>query len=195
MIQENSLTLLKNIANFLFERDFLQISQGSISAKIDKNQFIINKKEAILSDLDDKNFQILSQKKDFRWENVSDECDIHQNIYKNIAMAKFFCFTTPPNLLAYSLNHDVLIAKDFGGYLNYENLKIYDPKNFSDWMERAPGEILNFLQTNKTNIMLVRGVGVFIYEKCPVNLAKIVVGLENSAKILQIYETNKNIHV
>ncbi len=146
-----------------------------------------------MSDLKDENFQILGQKKDFRWDDANFDCFIHQNIYKNIPMANFFCIATPKSTISYSLNHNILSPKDF--YSGFESLKIYDPKNFVNWNERAFNEILNFLQTNKTNVVIVKGIGIFIYEKTLSNLLGLICNIEHSVKILHIYETNKNFHI
>lgn len=39
---------------------------------------------------------------------------------------------------SYSLNNSAIVPKDYlQRYINFNNIEIYDPKQFDDWYERA----------------------------------------------------------
>lgn len=169
----------------MFIKGFFGIFHGSISKKIDNNKFIINKKNAVFDHLDDDNMLLLYTKKDYRWNDASIDSDIHLNIYKNIDEAKFICYAMPAYAVACSLKYDAIEPKDYFGCLNIPKLPVYNPKQFADWYERAPSEIYRYMLENNTNVMIIKGYGVYAYARTLHSLAKTIALVENSCKVLQ----------
>ncbi len=175
---------IKTVALAMFRKNFLGIFHGSISAKTQKDRIIINKKEAIFDELYDEKLIEISSKKDYHWEEASIDSSIHFGIYKNIHEAKFICYTMPPYITSYALTHDLIIPKDYFGSQMFETIDVYDPKHFDDWYERADIEIPRALKDKKTNIIVIRGYGVYTYARDMFQIAKSIAILENSCKIL-----------
>ena len=90
----------------------------------------------------------------------------------------------PPYLTAYSLEHASIEPRDYFGAMKFDNIFVYDPKQFDDWYERAPSEICRYMVDKKTNVIVIKGYGVYVYERTAYNLAKTVALLENSCKLL-----------
>lgn len=180
---------LSSLALSMFRKDFFGIYHGSISAKTDTSRFIINTKEAIFDDIDDKSLIELYFKKDYRWKQASTDADIHQNIYSQISEAKFICFSMPQFTTAYSLEHNVIIPRDYFGYTEIGSIDIVDPKQFEDWYDRAQSEIILYFQTKKTNIMVIRGYGVYAYSRDMHEMAKKLAILEKSCRLLMLSDS------
>ncbi|MBE0490900.1 MAG: class II aldolase/adducin family protein [Sulfurospirillum sp.] len=183
-MQSHLLEELKHISLSMFRKDFIGIFHGSISARIEHNSFIINKKDAIFDDLKDTSFMQLYSKKDYRWNDASMDADIHLSIYKNISEAKYVCYAMPPFLTAYSLVHDRIVPKDYFGAQYFNDLKIYDPKSFDDWYERANVAIYRQMKEQKKQVLIIKGYGVYLYDRDIYQIAKNIALLENSAKLL-----------
>ncbi len=177
---------IRKISKAMFDKNFFGIYHGSISAKIDHNQFIINRKDAILDELGLEDMVLLYSKKDYRWNEASFDTATHLNIYKNIPEAKYVCYAMPPYLTAYSLEHVNLEPKDYFSSIKFDNIFIYDPKEFDDWAERAPSEICRYMIEKNTNVVVVKGCGVYLYERTAYEIAKTVALLENSCKLLEL---------
>lgn len=175
---------LKNVSLSMFRKDFIGIFHGSVSARVEHNKFIINKKDAIFDDLKKGSFIELYSKKDYRWNEASMDADIHLNIYKNINEAKYVCYAMPPFLTAYSLAHSSITPKDYFGSMHFNTLPIYDPKLFDDWYERADVEIFRQLKEQKRQVLIIKGYGVYLYDRDIHQIAKNIALLENSAKLL-----------
>jgi L-fuculose-phosphate aldolase len=175
---------LKNVSLSMFRKDFIGIFHGSISARVEHNKFLINKKDAIFDDLKRADFIELYSKKDYRWNEASMDAEIHLNIYKNINEAKYVCYALPPFLTAYSLVHENITPKDYFGSLNFDTLPIYDPKLFDDWYERADVEIYRQMKEQKRNLVIIKGYGIYLYDRDIHQIAKTIAILENSAKLL-----------
>jgi L-fuculose-phosphate aldolase len=92
----------------------------------------------------------------------------------------------PQFTIAYSLNHNVIIPKDYFGYQEIGSIEIFDPKQFEDWYDRAQSEIAYYFQTNKTNIMVIRGYGVYAYSRDMHEMAKQLAILEKSCRLLML---------
>ena len=116
--------ILRKISLSMFRDRLFGIFHGSISAKIKENQFLINKKDAIFDSLDRDDFITLFSKKDYRWQDASIDSDIHINIYKNIKEAKFVTYATPPYLVAYTLEHDFILPRDYFGASKFKRIEI-----------------------------------------------------------------------
>lgn len=184
---------IKLVALSMFRKNFLGIFHGSISARVEQNKILINKKEAIFDDLNQNNLIELCSKKDYSWNEASIDADIHLNIYKNISEAKFICFSMPTFITAYTLAHDIIIPRDYFGVKLFESIEVYDPKNFDDWYERADVEIVKYLKEKKINTIVIRGYGVFTYGRDLQQIAKSVAILENSCTILHYAKRNGNL--
>lgn len=181
-----SIESIAKISLSMFRKSFFGIFHGSISAKIEENQFIINKKDAIFDNLKKEDMILLYTKKDYRWNEASMDSDIHLNIYKNIKEAKFICYAMPPHIVSYSFENDFIIPEDYFGSMNFDRIEVYDLKKFDDWYERAPFEIYKYMLDHNTNIMVIRGYGVYAFARTMHQLAKNIALLENSCKLLQL---------
>ncbi len=177
---------LSSLALSMFRKDFFGIYHGSLSAKTESNRFIINTKEAIFDALNQHNLIELYYKKDYRWNQASIDARIHHSIYSQISEAKFICFTMPPFTTAYSLEHNIISPKDYFGSRELGSIEIVDPKQFDDWYDRADSEIAYYFQTKKTNIMVIRGYGVYAFNRDIHEMAKKLAILEKSCRLLML---------
>ena len=182
---------LSTLALSMFRKDFFGIYHGSLSAKIESNRFLINTKEAVFDDLSDSSLIELYFKKDYRWKQASIDSNIHYSIYSQISDAKFICFSMPPFTTAYSLEHNVIAPKDYFGYKTFGTIEIVDPKQFDDWYERAQSEIAYYFQSKKTDLMIIRGFGVYTFNRDIHEMAKKLAILEKSCKILMMEDSSK----
>jgi len=176
----------------MFNKNYFGVFHGSISAKVTINSFIINKKDSILDEVNEDDFLELkcNKEKDYRWKDASVDVDIHQAIYSNLLNAKYISYTMPPYATAYSLNHDIVIAKDYYGATLLDTVHIYDPKGFKDWEERAADEISHYLKKNSNHLLLIKGFGLISYDRDLTEMVKKVAILENSCRLLAINSVN-----
>jgi len=181
---------LSTLALSMFRKDFFGIYHGSISAKTESNRFLINTKEAVFDALDDLSLIELYFKKDYRWNQASIDANIHFSIYSQISEAKFVCFSMPQFTTAYSLQHSSITPKDYFGYKEIGSLQVIDPKKFEDWYDRAYSEIPYYFQTNKTNIMVIKGYGVYAYSRDIHEMAKKLAILEKSCRLLMLNDAS-----
>ncbi len=175
---------LSSLALSMFRKDFFGIYHGSISAKLESNVFVINTRDTVFDSFDEKDMIELYFRKDYRWKDASIDADIHHHIYKQITEAKFITFTMPPFTTAYSLHADVIIPKDYFGYKELGKIKIHDSKNFKGWYERAATEIPYYFLSHDTDIMVIRGYGIYAYNRDLSQLAKRLAILEKSCRLL-----------
>ena len=186
---------ISNIALSMFRKNFFGVFHGSISARTQHDSFLINKRTTIFDNLKEEDLIMLNSKRDYRWNDASIDADIHLNIYKNINEAKYICYAMPPYLTAYTLGHSFIRPRDYFGYIKHHEIPIYDPKQFDDWYERADTEIYRYMLENKTNIMVIKGYGVYVHSRTSYQLAKDVAILENTCKLLSVarlYESERN---
>ncbi|RDU62443.1 class II aldolase and adducin N-terminal domain-containing protein [Helicobacter sp. MIT 14-3879] len=186
-VDEKIIKELKNVSLAMFRKNFFDISHGAISHKINENKFIINTSNAIFDDISLKNLIILSHKRDYSYQEASADAVIHSNIYQEISEARCIAYTLPPFTTAYSINHFKIIPKDYYGYKKFREISIYDPKEFSSWEDRADVEICNFLKQNNTNVIVVKGFGIYVYGRDLFHLAQTIALIENSVKILTLH--------
>jgi len=187
----NRAFLIEQIATLslsMFRKDFFGIYHGSVSAKIDNNSFMINTSNAIFDAINAKSLVELNFNKDYRWRDASIDASIHHQIYTTISDAKFISFTMPPFTTAYSLQHNVITPADYFGYSELKNIEIYDPKMFEDWYDRAKTEIPNAFLKDNTNILIIRGYGVYAYHRDINVMAKKLAILEKSCRLLMLNE-------
>ncbi len=182
---------LINISLTMFRKNFFDIFHGAISIKIDDSKFIINTKDAVLNSPLSSNYMMLPHKRDYSWQEASIDAFIHSFIYREISEAKCIAYTFPNFTMAYSLNNDKFLPKDYFGYKKFKEVKIYNPGDYDSWYERADVEICNFLRQNKANFVIVKGYGLYIYERELSQLAKTISMIENSAKMLVLSDTEK----
>lgn len=182
---------LSTLSLSMFRKDFFGIYHGSISAKTESNRFIINTKEAIFDAIDENSLIELYFKKDYRWNQASIDAKIHFLIYSQISDAKYVCFSMPPFTTAYSLQHNIISPKDYFGHKEIGSIKIFDPKQFEDWYDRAESEISYYFQTKKTNLIVIRGYGVYSFNRDLHEMAKKLAILEKSCRILML-DKSKN---
>ena len=179
-------TPLSSFALSMFRKDFFGIYHGAISAKIESNRFVINTQEAIFDDIKEEDLLELYFAKDYRWNDASADAGIHKGIYKQITDAKFVTFSMPPFTTAYSLEHNIIEPKDFFGHQELGQITIYDPKNFEDWYDRAVTEVPQYFQSKQTNLMVIRGYGVYAYNRNLHEMAKQLAILEKSCRLLML---------
>ncbi|SFV51824.1 hypothetical protein MNB_SV-9-1388 [hydrothermal vent metagenome] len=176
---------IRHISLSMFNKNFFGVYHGSISARVSKNTFLINKKSIIL---DEVNMESLIKldclKKDYRWNSASADAEIHEHIYRAISSAKYISYTMPPYSTAYSLKHSRVSPQDYFGKKLLGDIIIYDPKNLNDWLDRAPYEIPKFFQKNNNNLLLIKGFGVIVYDRDIAEMAKKISILENSCRLL-----------
>lgn len=191
MLNEPIKKQLTSLALSMFRKDFFGIYHGSISAKTQTNRFIINTKNAVFDALDDKSLIELYFKKDYRWNQASIDSKIHFSIYSQISEAKFISFTMPPFTTAYSLDHTMIVPKDYFGYKELGSITIFDPRDFDDWYDRAQSEITYYFQSNKTNLIVIKGYGVYTFSRDIYEMAKKLAILEKSCRLLMLDGSNK----
>jgi L-fuculose-phosphate aldolase len=98
----------------------------------------------------------------------------------------------PPFTTAYSLEHNIITPKDYFGYKELGSIEIIDPKQFDDWYDRAQSEIAYYFQTKKTSIMVIRGYGVYSFNRDLHEMAKKLAILEKSCRLLMIDRSKNN---
>jgi L-fuculose-phosphate aldolase len=177
---------LSSFALSMFRKDFFGIYHGALSAKTESTRFIINTNEAIFDAISDEHLIELYFTRDYRWKESSIDAGIHQGIYKQITDAKFITFTMPPFTTAYSLYHNIIIPKDYFGHKELGKITIYDPKHFEDWYDRASSEIPHYFLTHDTNLLVIKGFGVYAYNRDLHEMAKQLAVLEKSCRILML---------
>ncbi|DAB28659.1 MAG: hypothetical protein A2513_08055 [Sulfurimonas sp. RIFOXYD12_FULL_33_39] len=192
MNKDNLKNKLSALALSMFRKDFFGIYHGSISAKTESNRFVINTKEAIFDSIDENNLIELYFKKDYRWTQASIDANIHHSIYSQISDAKFICFSMPPFTTAYSLDHNIIAPKDYFGYKEIGSIEIVDPKHFDDWYERASSEIAYYFQSKRTDIMVIKGYGVYTFNRDLHEMAKKIAILEKSCRLLLLDNTKND---
>jgi len=183
---------LSELSNSMFHNDFFGLYHGSISAKTDSNRFIINKKEAVFHALEPSDLLELGHNKDYRWKNSSIDTAIHAAIYSQISDAKFISFTMPPYATSFSFNHSVISPKDYFGRQECQSIPIYSPKSFDDWYDRASSEIPQYFIKQKSNVMVIKGYGVYTYSRDLQTMTRKLAILEKSCRLLMLSEVTKH---
>jgi len=184
MTKQHLIEQIRHISSVMFRQNLFGIYHGSISARIDTDTFLINTKDAIFDNIDDRSLMILSHTLvDNRWDLASIDAHTHAEIYRQIPHAKYIIYSMAPNATAYSLRHDTFTPLDFFGDKFIGDIDIYDPGDFSDWYDRAPHEITSCFAKYGQDTILVRGYGLFAYGRNLVQIAHKVAILENSVRL------------
>jgi L-fuculose-phosphate aldolase len=92
----------------------------------------------------------------------------------------------PNYTTAYTFEHDNIQFEDFFGKTTFGNLKVYDPGDFSTWYQRNALEVTKYLKESSNNVMIVKGVGTYVYDRDVHQLVKKIAILENSCRLLSI---------
>jgi L-fuculose-phosphate aldolase len=92
----------------------------------------------------------------------------------------------PPYATAYSLKHGKVLPQDYYGQQILGEIIVFDPKNFDDWLERAPYEIPQFFEKHDTHLLLIKGFGLIAYDRDITEMAKKIAILENSCRLLAL---------
>jgi len=175
---------LQTLALSFFRKDFFGIYHGSISAKTENSRFMINTKEAVFDSLDENSLIELYFQKDYRWNQASMDAEIHHSIYTTMSDAKFITFTMPPFTSSYALKHNIITPKDYFGVQELGSIEIYDPKSFDDWYDRASSEIAKYFASHDNKLLVIRGFGVYAYNRDLLEMAKELAILEKSCRLL-----------
>ena len=187
MVDKSTVKLLADLSLTMFRKNCFGIYLGSISAKIDQHDFMINTSDAIFDEMDENSFCSLNiSKQDYRWHIASMESHIHATIYANIHEAKYIAFGMPIYTTAYTLNHNKIVLEDFFGKTTFGEISIYNPGDFSTWYKRNALEITKYLKESENNIMIIKGIGTYVYDRDIHELVKKIAILENSCRLLSI---------
>ena len=177
---------IKNVSLSMFRKDFIGVFHGSMSAKTEDNKFIINKKDTIFDEITSQELIELHYNVDYRWNDASMDSHIHLNIYKNIPEAKYICYTMPPYTTAYALTQDLIVPRDYFGKTLFKSIEVFDPKSLDDWYDRAEVEIYRNLQERRSSMLIIKGYGVYTFDRDIYQMAKKVAIVENSCKLLYL---------
>ena len=187
MLDQDTVKILADLSLTMFSKNFFGIYHGAISTKQDEHSFMINTRDAIFDRMDEKSFCSLNiNKQDYRWNIASMESDIHATIYANIHEAKYIAFGMPIYTTAYTLNHNKIVLEDFFGKTTFGEISIYNPGDFSTWYKRNALEITKYLKESDNNIMVIKGIGTYVYDRDIHGLVRKIAILENSCRLLSI---------
>lgn len=187
MIDKSTVKLLSDLSLTMFRKNFFGIYHGAISAKLDHNSFIINNSDAIFDKMKENSFSELNMnKKDYRWKIASLESQIHASIYNNIHEAKYIAFGVPIYTTSYTFENDYIEFSDYFGKTTFGKIPIYDPGEFSTWYDRNALEITKYLKESNTHVMIIKGIGLYVYDRDINELVKKVAIIENSCRLLSI---------
>ena len=187
MIDQNHVDQLSKLSLTLFRKNFFGIYHGAISAKLDHNNFMINTADAIFDEMSEKSYCELNiTNKDYRWKIASLESQIHAAIYANIHEAKYIAFGVPIYTTAYTFDHEKIKFNDYFGKTTFGEIDVYDPGDFDTWYDRNATEITNYLKNTNTHVMVIKGIGMYVYDRDINELVKKVAIIENSCRLLSI---------
>lgn len=190
MINQETVKLLSELSLSMFTKNFFGIYQGAISAKLDFEHFMINVKDAVFDNLEEESFCTLNMnKQDYRWNIASLDAYVHSTIYTNIHEAKYIAFGMPIYTTAYTLIHDNIVFEDYLGKMMFGEISIYNPGDLSTWHKRSALEITKHIKDTKHNLLIIKGIGTYIYDRDIHELVKKIAILENSCRLLSIKST------
>ena len=185
---------LRQVSLAMFRKNFFGIFHGSISARLTQTNFVINSKLAVFDNLDSNHLIVLNTSKDYRWNESSMDTAIHAQIYLTYPDAKFIAYAMPPYSVSYSLIYNHLKPLDFfGKSVLGEEVAIWDPKDYETWYERAPKEISE--QIAHQQFLLIKGYGIYVFDRDLYSLAKKIAVIENTCKILHFQADLKGGHL
>jgi L-fuculose-phosphate aldolase len=190
MVDKATVKQLGDLSLTMFRKNFFGIYHGAISAKLDQENFIINTNAAIFDEMCENSFCSLNiNRQDYRWNIASIESHIHATIYTNIHEAKYIAFGMPIYTTAYTFDNDKIVFEDFFGKTTFGEIPIYDPGDFETWYGRNALEITKYLKETNNNVMVIKGIGAYVYDRDINELVKKIAILENSCRLLSIKTT------
>ena len=68
----------------------------------------------------------------------------------------------------------------------FDKIPVYDPDDFDTWYERNALEVTRELKKSKHHIIIIRGIGVYVYDRDMNDLVKKVAILENGCRQLAL---------
>ena len=161
-MQTYDLMELKQACKMLFKTRCFGVNYGCISAKINSDSFLISQKDLILNEPKDEDFCMLMSNKDLRWEQASEDAQIHFDIYSHHSEAKFVAFSRSPNLLAYMEGKDVLDFKNIYRKYTEEEVQIYKVEQRQDYILKLKNTAhLHF----KKRLLIIEGIGAYSYAR------------------------------
>ena len=167
----------------MMRENILGMFHGSISLKKNNDKFIINRREAIFDEIDENSLIELSMFQQSMWGMGSNQSHIHAAIYEGIPQAKYIVFSASVHIVSCSLNGDTIEPKDYFGKLMYPKIPVYDMKNIADWQDRASSEIVKYFKETQSNMMIVKGEGIYCYDRNLPSLIKRLSVIERSCHI------------
>jgi len=178
---------IRHLSLAMFRKNFFGVYHGSISARIDTESFLINTRDAVFDEITEASLIRLEHGvEDYRRHTASIDAGIHEAIYQRIPHAKYIAYSMPPYVMAYALAHDVFAPEDYFGDKLLGQIHIFDPETFHDWYRRAPSEIAGYFASHHGHIMLIKGYGVYAYDRDLTEMAKKIAVLENSARLIML---------
>ena len=81
--------------------------------------------------------------------------------------------------------------EDYFGAMTFDTIEVYDPGDFATWHKRSEEEIVDSLSKNKNHMMIIRGVGMYGYDRDIMKLVRKIAILENSCKLLSMKDSLK----
>ena len=72
-------------------------------------------------------------------------------------------------------------------------IDIINPFQFEDWYDRAQTEITKYLRTNDADMMVIRGYGIYAYNRDIHLMAKKLAILEKSCRLLMLEHSKKSL--
>lgn len=184
-ISDKLLNKLHDVSLSMFRKNFFGIFHGSISARLSRDEFMINKAQAVFDNLNPQSLIPLKIQKDYRWNEASIDTPIHAQIYHAHPDAKFIAYAMPPYSVSYSLKNDILCPLDFFGQMILgKKITILDPGDYKTWYERATQEIVQYFAQQEQKFALIKGYGIYAFDRDLYALAKTIALLENTCKVL-----------
>ena len=149
---EYILKRLQPICHSMFKKNLLGIFHGSVSAKIDDYKFVINTKNAMFNNLQEKDL-IELRIKDNAYNLASSHTSLHRNIYENISSAKYICIMCSDYAMSYSLKANEIKPLDYFGHKHLKKVPVVDIGSFDSWDERMTSFIYAKFKELDTNII------------------------------------------
>ena len=178
---------IRHLSLAMFRKNFFGVYHGSISARITVESFLINTRDAVFDEISEASLIRLEHGvEDYRRHTASIDADIHEAIYRRIPHAKYIAYSMPPYVTAYALAHTHFAPQDYFGDKLLGELKVFDPGKFGDWYRRAPAEIAGYFAVHPGHLMLIKGYGVYAYDRDLTEMAKKIAVLENSARLMML---------
>ncbi len=184
MIEDYFLNLLKKSSKVLYDRGFIGLYHGAVSARNTHQSFIINSKSAFLNALTKESLIELDFNPSKVWENASHQANIHAKIYTKVPSAKFISSIFATSIITASLVFDEIVPIDYFGKILYDKIPIYDPKAFSDWDDRAPHELSEYFKNSKEQIIIIKGVGLYCANRDLDNMIRNIAVINKTCEVL-----------